>query len=60
MIWTIDAGNTLIKWGIWDEGGGLLKVLRTPLNRVHETLREALLLGRPTLTAVASVSRPRN
>jgi type III pantothenate kinase len=60
MIWTIDAGNTLIKWGIWDEAGGLLKVLRSPLNRVHETLREALSLGRPTLTAVASVSLPRN
>lgn len=59
MIWTIDAGNTLIKWGLWNESGELMKVLRSPLNRVHETLREALLLGRPTLSAVASVSLSR-
>ena len=60
MIWTIDAGNTLIKWGLWNEEGVLLQVLRTPLNRVQEALGEALTLGRPTLTAVASVSLPRN
>ncbi|MFZ9680679.1 MAG: type III pantothenate kinase [Bacteroidia bacterium] len=60
MIWTIDAGNTLIKWGLWNEDGCLVTVLRSPLNRVHETLQEALGLGKPRRTAISSVSLPRN
>jgi len=60
MIWTIDAGNTLIKWGLWNEDGHLVKVLRSPLNRVHDTLQEALVFGKPRQSAISSVSLPRN
>ena len=59
LIWTVDAGNTLVKWGVWDEHGTLLQVWREPLTRAGQALPELLAMGRPDRLVVASVSLTR-
>ncbi len=59
LLWTVDAGNTLVKWGVWDENGSLLRVWREPLTRAGQALPQILALGRPARVVLASVSLPR-
>jgi len=59
LEWTVDAGNTLVKWGVWDTQGSLLRVWKEPLTRAGQALPEMLALGRPDRVALASVSLPR-
>jgi type III pantothenate kinase len=59
LEWTVDAGNTMVKWGVWDAMGSLLKVWKEPLTRAGHALPEMLALGRPDKIALSSVSLPR-
>lgn len=59
LEWTVDAGNTLVKWGVWDAKGTLLRVWKEPLTRAGQALPELLALGRPARITLASVSLPR-
>lgn len=59
LEWTVDAGNTLVKWGVWDSKGSLIRVWKEPLTRAGQALPEILALGMPVRIALASVSLPR-
>lgn len=59
LEWTVDAGNTLVKWGVWDEKGTLVRVCKEPLTRAGQVLPELLTMGMPRRVSLASVSLPR-
>jgi len=59
MEWMVDAGNTLVKWGVFDPDGNLVRVVKSPLHRLEAGAKEALETGRPVAVTVASVSLPK-